>query len=431
LIFRLSEDLVINSDEEPWRTEGLRICLFGGPGSGKSYTAALFAEQFLAQGGTVVIFQPRAEYNVLRERFDVLVVGGPYEKDMDFMPVSPSSYAKAVVESGLSTVFYTEDVDDEEKLVDFVSRFIRYVLKYEEVHKRPILLIVEEAQEYAPAKAAGRAAPPWVYQRMIKAFKDCFLQGRKLNVSSVAVSPRPQEVNFTIRQLANLTFYGKFSPQDIEYLDRECLRWYRQRGLSVDASKLLDLKPGEWLVIKGAEASFTRVTEPRLTRHGAETPRLTCAAPRAEETSRAISALTAEISEAVRRAMEEESELQRARAKIRELEAKLEEAYKEIERLKTALTVKETLKVEVKPVEIMLPETAPPAAPLPRVIESLDADARQVWELLRRRGGLYKVDIMAALGWGRRRLDKAIRALQNRRLIKARMRKLYALEPVV
>ncbi|MEM2688202.1 MAG: DUF87 domain-containing protein [Thermoproteota archaeon] len=423
--FRLSEGLVIDSDEEPWRTEGLRVCMFGGPGSGKSYTAALFAEQFLAQGGTVVVFQPRAEYHVLKERFDVLVIGGPHARDLDFVPVSPPSYARMVVEKGLSMIFYTEDVEDEEKLVDFTSRFIRCVLKYEELHRRPVLLVIEESQEYAPSRPSGRTAPPWVYQRMIKAFKDCFLQGRKLNVSTIAVSPRPQEVNFTIRQLANLTFYGKFSPQDAEYLDRECLKWHRQRGLSVDASKLLDLKPGEWLMIKGAEASFIRVTEPRLTRHGAETPKLECAAPRAEETSKAISALAAELSEAVRKAEKEESELERAMARIRELEALLEEKEKEIEMLRTALAVKETLTVEVKPAE-------PAGAPrLPSVIESLDADARQVWMLLRQRQGLYKAEVMAVFGWGRRRLNRALRTLLNRRLVKVQARRLHALEPIV
>lgn len=431
--FNLSKDFTVDSNDEPWRSEGLRICLFGGPGSGKSYTAALFAEQFLAQGGTIVVFQPRAEYHVLKERFDVLIVGGPHARDVDFIPVSPSSYARAVVEGGLSMIFYTEDVEDEEKLVDFVSRFIRYVMKYEELYKRPVLIIIEEAQEFAPSKPSGRAAPPWVYQRMIKAFKDCFLQGRKLNVSAVAASPRPQEVNFTIRQLANLTFYGKFSPQDIEYLDRECLKWYRQRGLDVDASKLLDLKPGEWLVIKGAEAKFIRVTEPRLTRHGAETPRLEYTAPRAEGTSKAISALIEEVKEALRKAEEEESELQKAKAKIRELEAKLEEAYREIERLKTALTVKETLKVEVKPAEIKLPEIKmiQPAIQLPRTIDSLDADAKQVWFLLKQKGGLHKTEVMAAFGWGRRRLNKALRILQSRRLVKIQARRLYALDPIV
>ena len=435
--FRLSGDFMIDSDMEPWRTEGLRICLFGGPGSGKSYTASLFAEQFLSQGGTVVIFQPRVEYNTLKERFDVLAIGGPVGKDLDFAPLSPSSYARAVVESGLSMIFYTQDVEDEERLVDFVSRFIHYLLKYEELHRRPVVLIIEEAQEYATARPSGRVAPPWVYQRMVKAFKDCFLQGRKLNVSAIAVSPRPQEVNFTVRQLANLTFYGKFSGQDIKYLDRECLKWYRQRGISVEASRLLDLKPGEWLVIRGAEASFIRVAEPRLTRHGAETPRLECVAPRAEETAKALSELAKELSEAVKKAEAEKSKLQKAKARIRQLEAELEEARKEVERLKTALTVKETLKVEVKPAEIKLPEIklpvvpAAPAIQLPKVVESLDADAKQVWTLLKQKNGLYKAEIMAAFGWGKRRLNRALRTLQNRRLLKVQNRKLYALEPII
>jgi hypothetical protein len=65
------------------------------------------------------------------------------------------------------------------------------------------------------------------------------------------------------------------------------------------------------------------------------------------------------------------------------------------------------------------------------VIESLDADARQVWALLRQKPGKYKAELMAAFGWGRRRLNRALRVLQNRRLLKVQGRKLYAAEPIV
>jgi len=424
LRLKVSNELIIDSDCEPWRTEGLRICVFGGPGSGKSYTAALLAEQWLLQGGTIVVFQPRAEYHVLKELRDVLVVGGPFERDLDFIPSSPSSYARAVVEGGASMIFYTEDVEDEEKLVDFTSRFIRSLLKHEEVHRRPVLLILEEAQEYATSRVSGRAVPSWVYARMIKAFKDCFLQGRKLNVSAIAISPRPQEVNFTIRQLANLTLYGKFSPQDIEYIDRECLKPYRDRGLSVEAARLLDLKPGEWLAICGSDAKFLRVTEPRRTRHGAETPKLEYAAPRSEDAERTLNALIEEIREAALREEAERSDLEEARRRIKELEGELEEARKEIERLKAALAVKESLKIEVKPVNL-------PQIQLPSVIERLDDDSKKVWVLLRQKPGRYKVEIMAALGFGKKRLEKALRTLQNKRLVKAQMRKLYAQEPLI
>ena len=82
--FKLSNRFAVDSEVEPWSNEGLRICLFGGSGSGKSWTACLFVEQWLAQGGTVVIFEPRAEYQTLKQKFDVLVVGGPFAKDVDF-----------------------------------------------------------------------------------------------------------------------------------------------------------------------------------------------------------------------------------------------------------------------------------------------------------------------------------------------------------
>jgi hypothetical protein len=426
LRLKLSENFIIDGDCEPWRIEGLRVCIFGGPGSGKSYTAALLAEQWLTQGGTVVVFQPRAEYHTLKELWDILVVGGPFGRDVDFVPSSPQSYARAVAEGGLSMAFYTEDVEDEERLVDFASRFIRSLLKYEESCKRPVLLILEEAQEYCPRSPSGRSAPSWVYARMIKAFKDCFLQGRKLNVSAIAVSPRPQEVNFTLRQLANLTLYGKFSPQDIEYIDRECLKPYRERGVRVDAARLLDLKPGEWLAIFGSKAEFLKVTESRRTRHGAETPKLEYSAPRSEDARKVVSELVEEIRRAALMEEAERSELEKARERIRELEGELEEARREVERLRAALLVKETLKIEVKPTPAQ-----PNQIQLPSVVERLDEDARRVWMLLKQRPGRFKVEVTAALGFGRRRLNRALKTLQSKRLIKVQGRKIYPLDPII
>jgi hypothetical protein len=101
------------------------------------------------------------------------------------------------------------------------------------------------------------------------------------------------------------------------------------------------------------------------------------------------------------------------------------------------LAVKETIKVEVKPAEVRIPaelklsEAVELQPKLPNVIESLDADARQVWALLRQKPGKYKAELMAAFGWGRRRLNRALRVLQNRRLLKVQGRKLYAAEPIV
>lgn len=351
---RLNKDFIIDSNSAPWNVEGIRICLFGGPGSGKSWSASLLAEQWLHQGGTLVVFEPRSEYHTLKEKFDVVVFGGVYGKDMDFLPITPKVYAKALVEDGVSMVFYTSDIEKEEKLISFTATFIKHVLKLQEIHKRPILLIMEEAQEYAPLSTRGRQAPPWIYGRMIKAFKDCFLQGRKLNVSTIAVSPRPQEINFTIRQLANLTFYGKFSPQDIGYIDRECFKYYRQKGEHTQAAiykanDLLDLTTGKWLIIMGKTAKFMEVTEPRITRHGAETPKLTYTAPRKQKTKRSMQSLAQTLKQALKKEQTEQSELEKQKRKTKQLEKTLTEQDKELERMRTALEV--AGKIKFTPIE--------------------------------------------------------------------------------
>jgi hypothetical protein len=339
--FQFSEKLIINSDVAPWRREGLRIAMLGGPGSGKSWNNSLIAEQFLKQGGTVIIFQPRDEYFTLKEKFDVLSVGGVHGKDIEFALTSPSIYAKAVVEDGISMIFYTSDVEDEEKLINWVSRFIRHILNYQERHKRPLLLILEEAHDYAPRSASGHIAPPWVFNRMIKAFKDCFTQGRKLNIIAICSSQRPQELNFTIRQLANLTFFGKFSDQDIGYVDKECLKYIRKQGIEVDASRLVALGLGEWLVIMGKQTRFIRVTQPRLTKHGAETPRLEYVAPRTAKAKKTVDQLTETIMEALRKEETEKSEIEKVKRKNRDLTKKLEVAE---EKARIKLSVKDMLK---------------------------------------------------------------------------------------
>ena len=346
--FRFSPNFVVDSDVEPWRREGLRMAMLGGPGSGKSWNNALVAEQFLAQGGTVVIFQPRDEYYTLKEKFEILSVGGVHSKDMEFVLTSPKTYAKAVIEDGISMIFYTSGLD-EEKLVGWVARFINHVLTLQETHKRPLLIILEEAHEYTPKSAQGRVAPPWIYNRMVKAFKDCSTQGRKLNIIQVVSSQRPQELNFTIRQLANLTFYGKFSDQDIGYVDKECLKYIRKRGIEVDASQLVELDIGEWLVIKGKQTGFEKVTQPRLTKHGAETPALEYMVPRTSKAKKSIDQLSKAVTEALKKEQLDKSELEKAKRKIRELTKKLEEAQ---EKARIKLSVKEMLKTGAEPAEL-------------------------------------------------------------------------------
>lgn len=336
--FKLSEDFEVDSSKFPWSVEGLRIGFFGMPGSGKGHTCAILIEQFLEQDGTIVVFEPRYEWETLKEKFPVQVAGGPYA-DVPLVPSQYRLYAEAVAKNGVSIIFNTGDLEEEE-LVKFAEGFIKWILKFEETIRRPVMLVIEESQEYAPKTAEGHVLPPWVYKRMIKQFKDCFTQGRKLNVSSIIITQRPQELNFTIRMLCNISFFGKFAPQDIGYIERECLKPYRERGIYVRSDVLLDLPLGEWLVIHGGKAERVFVTEQRKTPHGAITPKLEYVAPVSNEVKKTVTDLSKLLIQAMEKEKAEETEIEKLKRKISDLETKKKELEQEISELNIALRVK-------------------------------------------------------------------------------------------
>jgi len=119
------------------------------------------------------------------------------------------------------------------------------------------------------------------------------------------------------------------------------LKIIRQEGVEVEASRLLHLKKGEWLVNCELMTDYIMVTHPRLTKHGAETPKLEYIAPRTNETKRTVSDLAAAIKEALEKEAAEQSELEKAKRKIRDLEKKLEVAE---EKARIKLSVKDMLK---------------------------------------------------------------------------------------
>jgi len=423
---------VVDCEAEPWRSEGVRIAFYSAPGTGKSYTvAACVVEPFLEQGGTVVIFEPRSEWHTLRERYSVITVGGPF-KDVPLAVDQARVYADAIVEHGVSMVFDFSETEDKD-LVRFAAELLARLYTLQNVRRRPLLIFFEEMAEYAPLRTTGRTVEPWVYDRMKSRIVKIATQGRPLGFNLAFTSQRPAQLDFTVRMMANLSLYGKFHPRDLSDL-REVLKSY---DAPVKPEQCVNMPKGCWLAISAGEAKLITITAKRKTTHGADTPTLRTVAPIPEVAKAAVEELAAAIGKALEKQRQEESELEKAKQRIRELEAKLSEAQKKIERLKTALAVKETIKVEVKPAEVRIPaelklsEAVELQPKLPNVIESLDADARQVWALLRQKPGKYKAELMAAFGWGRRRLNRALRVLQNRRLLKVQGRKLYAAEPIV
>ena len=334
----LKGDLMIDTKTEAaYQIEGLRVGLFGAPGSTKSYTAAaVFVEQFLKQGGTLVLFQPLPEWHTLKSAFpEVQVVGGPRYPDMPFIPSHPELYAKAVVHDRISMVFTTTGIE-EELLVHFIDQFFKCLIQEEAEALLPVMVVLEEAHDYAPLKPQGK---DWT--QMIRRCKELWTRGRKLNIVPIAISQRPQEVNFTIRQNCNVTLYGKFSPQDINYIDTECLAPFRRLGIDVASEDLLTLKPGEFLMIAQGSVIPIRRTIGRITPHGADTPVLDSIPIAPANITKSFSALGDSLRRLLEEEEEEEKETAVLRKALREKEAQLKEAN---DKMKTGLHLVELLR---------------------------------------------------------------------------------------
>lgn len=343
--FRLNSGFVIDSDEEPFKRTGIRIGIYGDPGSTKSYTAAAtFVEPFLEQGGTVVIFQPRSEWHTLKTAFpNIQVVGGTHIPDIPFTALHPKLYADAVVQSGISLIFYTSDAPSIDKLIDFVAKFLDYLMKGLEKTKRPILVLLEEANRYAPLSTRNHpeGAAPWVLGRMIGKLLEMYRDARKLGIVPVSITQRPQDLNFPLRMLCNVSLLGMFSTQDVKYLDKEVLAPMRKNfDFSIDAKDLAKLKAGQWVVLTRSQATKETLTIKRKTPHGADTPEMAFVPQASVEVRQKVTSLAQQLKDLVEKEAKEESETDKLKAKLKSQE----ERNIELERkVKLGIDLKELL----------------------------------------------------------------------------------------
>jgi hypothetical protein len=101
----------------------------------------------------------------------------------------------------------------------------------------------------------------------------------------------------------------------------------------------------------GKETRFIKVTEKRVTKHGAETPRLEYVAPRPTEAKKTIDELSKSILAALEKEETEASELEKSKRKVRDLEEKLKATE---QKANIKLSVKEMLSEE-NPVGVATP----------------------------------------------------------------------------
>ncbi|WP_437672792.1 helicase HerA domain-containing protein [Sorangium sp. So ce131] len=320
---------------------GLRVGIWASSGRGKSFGVGVLCEELLASGIPVIALDPEGELHTLRERFRVLVLGGP-RGDLP-LPSGERAAALAlarVLEEGLGLVIDLSDQPtnraQQEAALPFLERL--WVLLSE--RRAPAALVVEEVHIFAPQSGASLTSD--ILHRFAK-------QGRKRGVLLAVASQRTQAVSKELMSQLNFPVIGGF----------EIERDYDAVKALVDGHTFEDfrkLPAGEFFL--PAAGRFER-WRARLTTHGGDAPSWTGDAGGALRPPDArLSTLLDELREALAQEITPQAAPDPSaalRAEIRRLKQQLEQAEEarraaeaEAERLRVALQVAGVVKVVIQ-----------------------------------------------------------------------------------
>lgn len=158
----------------------------GKSGSGKSNSMSVIAEKLLDRGYALLVVDIDGEYYGLKEKYEVLHVGGDEECDILVGPEHAEKIATLALEKNIPIILDVSSYLDEGKAADLLKAVAKQLFAKEKKLKKPFLLIIEEVHEYIPEGGGldecGRM--------LIKIGK----RGRKHGLGITGISQRPADV---------------------------------------------------------------------------------------------------------------------------------------------------------------------------------------------------------------------------------------------
>ncbi|WP_247729137.1 helicase HerA domain-containing protein [Halovivax limisalsi] len=158
----------------------------GKSGSGKSNTASVVAEELLDRGLGLMIIDTDGEYAALKERYELLQVGGDDACDREITAEDAPLIADLALEENVPIILDVSGYMDEEVADDVIHAVVRELFVAEKQHQKPFLLFVEEAHEFIPERGGGDD----IHKMLVRVAK----RGRKRGLGIVAMSQRPAAV---------------------------------------------------------------------------------------------------------------------------------------------------------------------------------------------------------------------------------------------
>jgi hypothetical protein len=173
---------------------GSHLCVAANSGGGKSGVIRRLLEVTHGRVQQIVL-DAEDEFYTLRERFDYVIAGG--DGDAPATVANARGLATAALSHDFSLIAQINDLDDDAG--EFIAEFITGLLSAPRELWRPVLVVIDEAQRFAPSGAPNEATA---------AIKSLLQRGRKRGFTAVVATTRFSELNAGVRGLCNNWLLG-------------------------------------------------------------------------------------------------------------------------------------------------------------------------------------------------------------------------------
>lgn len=201
----------------------------GRKGGGKTYGAGKVVETLLEEDAQVIILDPVGNWYGLRmaadgkgKGFNIPIFGGQHG-DIPLQPDSGSLIADLIVDKNIPAVIDVSEFRKHQRKT-FVTDFAEQLFHRKKSNRTPLLLVLEEAQVFAPQRISKGE------ERMLGAIEDIVRLGRNYGIGSAMISQRPQSINKEVLNQTECLFVFQINGSH----ERKAIEaWIVDKGLDV------------------------------------------------------------------------------------------------------------------------------------------------------------------------------------------------------
>jgi len=205
-------------------------------GAGKTYAAAVLAEELIKVGAPVVVLDPVGAWWGLRASADALgpglpvVIAGGEHGDVPLEPTGGHIIADLVVDDPRPLILDLSDFQSNAAQDRFVADFAERLYRRKAHHRSPLHLIFDEADSFAPQRPMPGQA------RMLGAIEALVRRGRQRGIGATFITQRSAVLNKNVlTQIEVLIVLQLTAPQDRAAIEE----WVRGHGTREQCDRLL------------------------------------------------------------------------------------------------------------------------------------------------------------------------------------------------